>query len=109
MGETWCYRSGKIRVESEVTVAVMIHIVLIRAMTPCSLIGSSQSVEWSRRTTSTVTISWHYLTRSTSLKYLYLKKENFKSTYFGLSHTSVSSDHQLQNAGLRSSLSLFIH
>jgi hypothetical protein len=28
-----------------------------------------------RRTTSTVTISWHYHTRSTSLKYFYLKKE----------------------------------
>jgi hypothetical protein len=50
------------------------------------------------RTTPTVTISWHYLTRSTSLNYL-KKEKKFNPLYFGLSHTSVSSDRHLRNAG----------
>jgi hypothetical protein len=40
--------------------------------------------------------------------FFYLKKEkNLNPLYFGLSHTSVSSDRQLRNAGLRSSLSFY--
>jgi hypothetical protein len=41
--------------------------------------------------------------------FLSKKDKSLNPLYFGLSHMSVSSDRQLRNAGLRPSLSLFIH